>query len=104
MSNLSPGFKSYPKAGVISVMEEATKCGFSYTDSSWCNLGQGGPELTEIDGSIPWIDQINISCDQHGYAPVAGLPELRQKVANLYNHVFRAGKESLFSKNNVFIH
>lgn len=103
MANLSPGFKSYPKAGVISVMEEAAKFGFSYTNSDWCNLGQGGPELAEIDGCIPRINQINLSCAQHGYAPVAGLPELRQKVADLYNFFFRQDKNEKYSASNVLI-
>ncbi len=103
MTNLSPGFKSYPKAGVISVMEEAAKLGFSYTNPNWCNLGQGGPELAEIDGCIPRINQINLSCAQHGYAPVAGLPELRQKVADLYNFFFRQEKSLQYSGKNVLI-
>ena len=103
MTNLSPGFKFYPKAGVISVMEEAAKLGFSYTNSDWCNLGQGGPELAEIDGCIPRINQINLSCDQHGYAPVAGLPALRQKVAEVYNFFFRKEKTQQYSGKNVLI-
>lgn len=103
MTNLSPGFKSYPKAGVISVMEEAAKLGFSYTNSDWFNLGQGGPELAEIDGCIPRVNQINLSCTQHGYAPVAGLPELRQKVADLYNSFFRKDKSQQYSGKNVLI-
>lgn len=103
MTNLSPGFKSYPKAGVISVMEEAAKLGFSYTNPDWCNLGQGGPELAEIDGCIPRINQINLSCAQHGYAPVAGLPELRQNVADVYNFLFRKEKTQKYSGKNVLI-
>lgn len=46
---------------------------------------------------------INISDAQLEYAPVTGLKELRVKVANYYNHLYREGKESKYSFENVCI-
>jgi len=103
MTNLSPGFKSYPKAGVISVMEEAAKHGFSYTSTDWSNLGQGGPELADIEGCVPRINQITLTNANHGYAPVPGLPELREKVAQLYNSTFRKNHSEQYTASNVLI-
>ena len=37
------------------------------------------------------------------YAPVTGLPELREKVADYYNHLYRQGKSSQYTKDNVCI-
>lgn len=103
MNQLMPGFSLYPKAGVIRVMEEAAQLGFSYIATDWANLGQGGPELGEIDGCLPRIDHLKIQSVQHGYAPVAGLSELRQKVAQLYNDLFRKNWVHKYSADNVLI-
>ena len=37
------------------------------------------------------------------YAPVTGITELREKVANYYNHLYRTGKFSLCTKDNVCV-
>ena len=37
------------------------------------------------------------------HAPVTGLTELREKVATYYNHLYRQGKASQYSKENVCI-
>ena len=37
------------------------------------------------------------------YAPVTGLGELREKVADYYNHLYRQGKESQYTKENVCV-
>lgn len=42
-----PGFRQVPKTGVIYVMDEAAKHGYSAaTAPQWANLGQGSPETT----------------------------------------------------------
>lgn len=35
------------------------------------------------------------------YAPTTGIRELREKVAKYYNHLYRQGKESQYSFENV---
>jgi len=37
------------------------------------------------------------------YAPVTGLTELREKVSNYYNHLYRQGKSSQFTKDNICV-
>lgn len=37
------------------------------------------------------------------YAPVTGLPELREKVASYYNHLYRQGKSSQYTQDSVCI-
>jgi aspartate/methionine/tyrosine aminotransferase len=37
------------------------------------------------------------------YAPVTGLQELRVKVADYYNHLYRQGKSSQYTPDNVCV-
>lgn len=96
-------FRPVPKTGVIYVTTEATKLGFSTTDPEWCNLGQGQPETGELAGAPARIHDIVISPDDQEYAPVAGLWELREAVAGLYNRLYRKGLPSQYSAENVCI-
>jgi N-succinyldiaminopimelate aminotransferase len=98
-----PGFKAVPRTGVIFVMTEAAKLGYSAKDPNWVNLGQGAPEIEELDGAPPRLTNIPIEPDDREYAPVDGLLELKQAVANLYNHRFRANKKSKYTAQNVSI-
>merc|ERR1719203_850278 len=42
-----PGFREVAKTGVIYVMDQAARCGYSAaTAHRWANLGQGSPETT----------------------------------------------------------
>jgi aspartate/methionine/tyrosine aminotransferase len=96
-------FRSVPRTGVIFVTSEATKLGFSSANPDWCNLGQGQPETGELPGAPPRVHSIEIDPDDQEYAPVAGLWELREAVASLYNSLYRKGKGSQYSAENVCI-
>src|SRR3954463_4891272 len=98
-----PAFRAVPKTGVIFVTSEATKLGFSSSDPDWCNLGQGQPETGDLPGSPPRVHSIAIAPDDQEYAPVAGLWELREAVAGLYNRLYRKGLPSQYSAENVCI-
>src|SRR5690606_23750067 len=45
-----PGFRPVPFTGVIYVMAEAMRRGYSYGSPDWCNLGQGQPETGPLPG------------------------------------------------------
>lgn len=93
-----------PKTGVIFVMAEAQARGFGGLSSTeWCNLGQGQPEAGELPEAPARIQNLNISLDDHEYAPVAGLWSLRESVAHLYNELFRKGMKSKYTAENVAI-
>ena len=96
-------FRPVPKTGVIFVTSEATKLGFSSADPDWCNLGQGQPETGELPGAPPRVQSIGIHPDDQEYAPVAGLWELRESIAGLYNRLYRRGMPSQYSAENVCI-
>ncbi len=100
---LLPGFRPVPKTGVIYVMTEAAKLGFNEERDQWSNLGQGAPETGPLENSPERINHLDFSSDDHEYAPVAGLGELRDAVANLYNVRFRQGKTSKYTRENVAI-
>lgn len=103
MSDDFHAFRDVPKTGVIYVTTEATKLGFSTSDPEWCNLGQGMPETGELPGSPPRVHEVAIAADDQEYAPVAGLWELRETVASLYNRLYRRGLGSQYSAENVCI-
>jgi aspartate/methionine/tyrosine aminotransferase len=96
-------FRTVPRTGVIYVTAEAQKRGFSSADPDWCNLGQGQPETGELAGAPPRLTNVEIRLDDQEYAPIAGLMELREAVANLYNRLFRRGMPSQYSAENVCI-
>lgn len=96
-------FRAVPRTGVIYVTSEATKLGFSPKDPDWCNLGQGQPETGELPGAPPRIHQIAIDVDDQEYAPVPGLMELRVAIATLYNRLYRQGKKSQYTAENVSV-
>jgi aspartate/methionine/tyrosine aminotransferase len=96
-------FRSVPRTGVIYVMAEAGSRGFRYGHPEWCNLGQGAPETGELPGCAPRLTQIDLDPERSEYAPVAGLWELREAVAELYNHRYRRGMGSRYSAENVAI-
>ena len=98
-----PGFRPVPFTGVIYVMAEATKLGYAYGHPDWCNLGQGQPETGPLPGAPDRITDVAITPGDQEYAPVAGIPELRQAIADLYNELYRQGKESLYTADNVCV-
>ena len=96
-------FRNVPRTGVIYVTSEATKLGFSAQNPEWCNLGQGQPETGPLPGAPPRVHQITIDPDDQEYAPVAGIGELREAIASLYNGLYRKGMKSQYSAENVCV-
>lgn len=96
-------FRQLPFMGVIRVNNEAMKVGWKMGDPSWSNLGQGQPEVGELEGAPARYGRIDIDPGDHGYGPVEGIPEYRQAVAEHYNRLFRRGKASQYTIDNVGI-
>jgi len=96
-------FRPVPRTGVIYVTTEAEKHGYRPEDSEWCNLGQGQPETGTLEGAPPRVETVDIRPGDLDYAPVAGLWELREAVAHMYNALFRRGMKSQYSAENVAI-
>ncbi len=97
-------FRAVPRTGVIYVTSEAAKFGFSMGDHDWCNLGQGQPRGTgELPGAPPRVKSVPVHVDDQEYAPVAGLWELRESIASLYNQLYRRGLPSQYSAENVAV-
>jgi aspartate/methionine/tyrosine aminotransferase len=84
-------------------MTEAGKSGYAPGDPNWVNLGQGAPEIGEIPDAPKRLLNIPIEPEDREYAPVDGLLELKEAVANLYNHRFRQNKVSKYTADNVAI-
>lgn len=97
------GFRPVPRTGVIFVMNEAKKAGWSGDNPNWTNFGQGQPEVGSIFGAPERIDSLPIDEADHEYAPVSGLWELREAVASHYNQLYRRGMPSQYSAENVCI-
>lgn len=99
-----PGIEHPGSTGVIYCSERAMANGFSYTSShEWANLGQGAPEVGDIPGAPARPQSITLPLDSLEYAPTTGVKELREAVANLYNHEYRQGKASQYTYENVCI-
>jgi N-succinyldiaminopimelate aminotransferase len=96
-------FRQVPRTGVIFVTTEATRLGFSAKNPDWCNLGQGQPETGELPGAPKRLTRVEIDVDDQEYAPVAGLLELRDAIAQLYNRLYRKGRKSQYSAENVAV-
>lgn len=96
-------FRQLPFMGVIHVNNQAMKAGWKMGDPNWSNLGQGQPEVGEMDGAPPRYSALNIEPGDHAYGPVEGIPEYRQAVADHYNRLFRRGKASHYTIENVCI-
>ena len=61
------------------VVAEAMKLGFRNGHPDWCNLGQGQPEVGELEGAPARRDAVSIAPGDHADGPVDGVPELRQR-------------------------
>jgi aspartate/methionine/tyrosine aminotransferase len=95
--------RSVPYMGVIYVVAEAMKLGFWNGHPDWCNLGQGQPEVGEMEGAPPRIREIHLAPSDHAYGPIGGTDELRQTVPDHYNRLYREGKRSRYTTANVSI-
>jgi hypothetical protein len=95
--------REVPFMGVIFVVHEAMKLGFTNGHPDWCNLGQGQPEVGEVAGAPPRLAQVAIAPEDHAYGPLGGTPELRAVVAAHYNRLYRKGKRSQYTAANVCV-
>ncbi len=57
--------RQIPFMGVIYVVDEAMKLGFRNGHPDWCNLGQGQPEVGEMEGAPPRITEIRVEPSDH---------------------------------------
>jgi aspartate/methionine/tyrosine aminotransferase len=96
-------FRTVPRTGVIYVTTEAAKRGFRAHDPAWCNLGQGQPETGPLPGAPARVQRVAIDVDDQEYAPIPGIPELREAIADLYNRLYRRGMPSRYSAENVSV-
>jgi N-succinyldiaminopimelate aminotransferase len=103
MSDDHSAFRSVPRTGVIYVTTEAQKRGFSLLDPDWCNLGQGQPDTGELGGAPARTQQVAVRVDDQDYAPIAGIWELREAIASLYNALYRRGLPSQYAAENVSV-
>ncbi len=96
-------FRPVPRTGVIYATSAAAARGYSSGAAEWCNLGQGQPEAGPLPGAPPRVADVHIDPADHEYAPVAGVEELREAVAALYNRLYRRGMPSQYTARNVAI-
>ncbi len=96
-------FRPVPRTGVIYVVTEAAAAGYRSGDESWSNLGQGMPETGPFPGAPPRVERIPIDPADQEYAPIAGVPELREAIADLYNRLYRRGARSRYTAENVCV-
>ncbi|KAI9270863.1 pyridoxal phosphate-dependent transferase [Sporodiniella umbellata] len=89
--------------GVIYVMDRASKHGYTPNDKTWANFGQGAPEVGHIDGCKDKPTSISIPIETYEYASTSGIRELKEAVAHLYNEIYRQGKPSKYTYENVCI-
>ncbi len=98
-----PSFRQVPNTGVIYVMTRAQKEGFAYGAKDWANLGQGAPETGALRADEERLKTVAIDSNCSEYGPVAGIQELRDAVAALYNARYRRGMASQYTAENVAI-
>ena len=91
LSSPRGALREVPFIGVIFVVAEAAKLGFTNGDPDWCNLGQGRPEGGEMAGAPRRIDTVRIRPEDHAYGPLGGIGELRERVAAHHNRLHRRG-------------
>lgn len=97
-------FHHVNKTGVIFATSRAVRYGFSMLDDEWANMGQGAPEVGPLPGAPSRDYQLNIQdAEMLEYAPTNGIEELRAKVATYYNTLYREGKDSQYTHENVCI-
>jgi len=95
--------RDIPFMGVIWVVDEAMKLGFYNGHPDWSNLGQGQPEVGEINGAPPRITNFSIEPSDQAYGPINGMSQLREAIANHYNRLYRKDKTSKFTAENVSV-
>ncbi len=99
-----PGFRTVPRTGVIYVMHRAEELGFGTHREQWSNLGQGAPEVRRHPrraaapraGPAP-AQPSRVRADRrHPRRCASASP-------NFYNAIYRRGKRSQYTAENVSI-
>lgn len=96
-------FKHVPFMGVAKIVNKAIELGYRSDHPEWCNFGVGQPEIGELDGAPARCTSIQFDAEDSEYGPPNGIDALRQAVADHYNRLFRANKQSQYTKDNVGI-
>jgi len=96
-------FQKVSKTGVIYATSRANAHGFSHTDEEWANMGQGAPETGPLENSPERNLTLTIQDDELEYGPVSGCTEFRTSIAQYYNHLYRKGKPSQYTADNVCV-
>lgn len=96
-----PMVRPVPYMGVIWVVHEASKLGFWNGHPDWCNLGQGQPEVGEMEGAPPRIRDVHLAESDQAYGPLGGSQEIREAIAATYNRQYRKGMKSQYTAANV---
>ena len=96
-------FRDVPYMGVIWVVAEAKKLGFYNGHPDWSNLGQGQPEVGEMEEAPARITNFSIEPSDQAYGPLEGTKELREVIANHYNRLFRKDRSSKYTIENVSV-
>ncbi len=99
----NPTIRPVPYMGVIYVVAEAMKLGFTNGDPDWCNLGQGQPEVGPMEGAPPRITSVELEPQDHAYGHIGGTDALREAVAAHYNRLYRQGMASQYGPENVSV-
>jgi hypothetical protein len=97
------GFREIPYMGVIWVVAEAMKLGFRNGHPDWCNLGQGQPEVGEMEGAPPRYETLRFDPHDHAYGPIGGTDALRETIAAHVNRLYRRSKASQYTADNVSV-
>lgn len=95
--------REIPYMGVIYVVAEAMKLGFYNGNPDWCNLGQGQPEIGEMEGAPSRYNKIAMQPGDHAYGHITGTKELRETVAAYCNRLYRKGMKSQYTAANVAV-
>ena len=94
-------FRQLPFMGVIRVNVEAMEHGFRMGHPDWANLGQGQPEVGEMEGAPKRMEHAPFQPEDHAYGAIEGIPEMREAVAAHYNRLYRQDKSSQYTAENV---
>ncbi len=95
--------REVPYMGVIHVVAEAARLGFYNGHPDWCNLGQGQPEVGELEGAPPRTLEVRLDPADCAYGPLEGTNELRSAIAEHYNRLYRKDKSSQYTAANVAV-
>jgi aspartate/methionine/tyrosine aminotransferase len=92
-----------PRGKVDIVMTKARDLGFTPSDKTWANLGQGSPLTSEVEGDSVRITKVELQPNSYNYTPIGGTNELRTRIAEFYNQIHRPNLESKYDQNNVSV-